>query len=127
MSNILADTSVWIEFFKSDSPTGDRLENLLKEDAVWTCGVVVFELLQGVKSEKEKSVILDTMLKLEYIEMTPFFWQRAAELSKNIRKKGLTLPLSDIFIAAIAIENNLSVFTLDRHFEKISGVRVYGA
>ena len=125
MGNILVDTCIWIEFFKTDSPYGEELDILLREDSVWTCGIVVFELLQGVKSSKEKGIITDILLALNYIEMSWPLWQRAAELSVKLKKKGITLPLSDVFIASLAIEYDLQVFTLDKHFRKIPGVKLY--
>ena len=123
--SILVDTSVWIEFFKLHSETGDKLEKLIKEHLVWTCGVIIFELIKGVRKEEEKATILETLLNLEYVEMTPLLWQKAGELSAFLKKEGKNLPLSDIFIAALAIENNLQIFTLDKHFEQIPGVKMY--
>lgn len=124
-SGILADTSVWIEFFKQRSRTGDALEALILEDAVWTCGVVLFELVQGVRSDREKAQVLTTVSHLNYVEMSKPLWQKAGDLSSALRKKGLTIPLSDIFIAVIAIEHSLSLFTLDGHFEQIPGVKLH--
>lgn len=126
-SGVLADTSVWIEFFKQRSEAGDALVTLIRENSVWTCGVVLFELVQGVKSDPEKSEILSTLGHLDYAEMSPSLWQKAGELSASLRKKGLTLPHSDVFIAAIAIEHNLSIFTLDGHFKDIPGVKLHKA
>jgi len=126
-SGILADTSVWIEFFKQRSVTGDSLEALIIQGSVRVCGVVLFELVQGVKSEVERSKILGTVSHLPYVEMTPYLWQKAGDLSSSIRKKGLTIPLSDILIAALAMEHNLTIFTLDGHFEQIPGVKIYSA
>jgi predicted nucleic acid-binding protein len=123
--NILADTSVWIEFFKLRSATGDALEKMIKEHLVWTCGIVLFELIKGVKSEAEKITILDTLLSLEYIEMSPLLWKSTGEIAASLKKEGKNLPMSDIFIAALAIRHNLQIFTLDKHFEQIPGVRVY--
>ena len=122
---ILADTTLWIEFFRSSSKNGDRLESLLKEYAVWTCGMVMFELLQGIKLEGEKNKILDVLTGLPYAEMTKKLWQSGAELSTALKKNGVNLPISDIFIAAIAIENDLSIYTLDKHFEQIPNLKLY--
>lgn len=121
----MADTSVWIEFFKSRSGTGDALAEFLAKNTVCTCGVVLFELMQGIKSESEKASILSILSELTYFEMSATLWQKAAGLSQTLKKKGLTLPLSDIFIASIAIAHNLSIFTLDKHFEQIPGVVLY--
>jgi len=121
----LADTTVWIEFFRGKTKVADRLEMLLTENAVCTCGVVMFELLHGIKSEGEKNKILNILATLPYFEMTPKLWQSGAGLSLSLKKNGVSLPLSDIFIAAIAIENDLSIYTLDNHFEQIPGVKIY--
>jgi len=122
---VLADTSAWIEFFKTGSATGKKLEALIIKNSVQICGVILFELMQGVKSEPEKSKISDALSNIRYLEMTKSLWQKSADISSSLKKKGLTLPLSDIFIASIAIEHNLSVFTLDKHFEQIPGVNIY--
>jgi tRNA(fMet)-specific endonuclease VapC len=126
-SGILADTSIWIEFFKQRSGTGDELEALILENAVWTCGVVLFELVQGVKSEDEKSRILSTLSHLKYAEMSKSLWHKAGDLSASLRKQGLTIPLSDVLIAVIALEHNLSLFTLDSHFKDVAGVKLHKA
>ena len=122
---ILVDTSVWIEFFKIDSEIGDSLASLIINNSVIMCGIVLFELLQGVKSETERSAILNAVSELPYIEMNNILWQKSSLLSTSLRKNGITLPVSDILIATIALEHNISIFTLDKHFESISGVALY--
>ena len=122
---ILADTSVWIEFFKKDSEIGDKLSSLLAEGSVTICGIVIFELLQGIKSDKEKSIILNAISELPYIEMNKALWEKSATLSSTLRKKGIVIPLSDILIAAISLEYDLSIFTLDKHFENIPNIKLY--
>ncbi len=76
-SDILADTSVWIEFFRPKAEVGNKLEKLITTNSVWTCGVVLFELTQGVKSDNEKKDILDIFSGLPYVEMTASLWQKA--------------------------------------------------
>lgn len=122
---ILADTSVWIEFFKSESKIGDKLETLISKNSVYTCGIVVLELTQGVNSEKEKNKIMNMFSALEFIEMTKQLWMKAGELSAALRKKGKIIPLSDILIAVIAIQYNLEIFTIDKHFKEIPGIDFY--
>lgn len=122
---ILADTSVWVEFFKKGSEIGNRLASLIADDSVVICGVVLFELMQGVKSDTEKTAIMNAILRLPYIEMDTVLWQKSATLSASLRKNGVTVPVSDIFIAAIALEYDLPIFTLDKHFESIPGLKIY--
>ncbi|MGE5239810.1 MAG: PIN domain-containing protein, partial [Chloroflexota bacterium] len=53
-NGVLVDTGVWVDFFKAGSEMGDRLEGLISEGSVWVCGIVLFELLQGVRSADER-------------------------------------------------------------------------
>ena len=124
-NGILIDTTVWIEYFRTCSKTGDALEALIKEGSVWLCGIVLLEILQGVKTAEEKSKISEILSDLPYIEMSKSLWQSASEISASLRKNGLNIPLSDILIAAIAIRNKSPVFTLDKHFEQIPDVKIY--
>jgi tRNA(fMet)-specific endonuclease VapC len=121
---VLVDTSIWIEFFKSRSKIGDVLETLLKKDAVWVCGIILFELVQGIRSDNEKAQIIRLLKDLNHIEMTDTLWAKAGDLSRSLKAKGITLPYSDILMAAIALDKNLSVFTLDKHFEHIPGLNI---
>ena len=124
-NGILADTSIWIDFFKPASEIGNRLEAIIMENSVWVSGIVILELVQGVRSEEEKTKILETLSSLKYAEMTKSLWQKSGELSSALRKKGVTIPLSDIILAAISIEYNLQIFTIDKHFKDIPGVKLY--
>lgn len=124
-NKVLVDTCIWIEFFKGGSDTGERLASLIVEDSVIMCGVVLFELLQGIKSDTEKITILNAISELPYIEMDKTIWERSAAISSSLRKNGVTVPISDILMASISLQYNLSIFTFDKHFESIPGVNLY--
>ncbi|MEW6107922.1 MAG: PIN domain-containing protein [Nitrospirota bacterium] len=117
-------TGIFFSFMSSIS-FGKKLESLIMKNSVWVCGVALFELVQGVRSEEEKALIFNALSELKYAEMTKKLRQKSGELSASLKRKGLNLPLSDIFIASIAIEHKLSIFTLDKHFEQIPGVKLY--
>lgn len=123
---ILPDTCAWIEYFKPGaSSMKQAVERLLLNDDTFICGPVLYELTQGLKSDKEKNAVMEALNSLEYIEASKDLWIKAGELSWALRREGKTLPFSDILIAAIAIENNLSILTVDKHFEEIKDVRIY--
>lgn len=123
-NGILADTGVWIDFFRGGEGAGAHLGALIASTPVWVCGVVIYELLQGVRFPGEKDKIRNALAGLPYVEMSPSVWERAAGISADLKKGGLTLPLSDIIIAASALEHDLSIFTLDKHFEQVPGVKL---
>ncbi len=121
VNRILPDTCAWIDFFRG-RPTqmAEQVETALVQGEVVTCGVVLFELLQGIKHAKEEALVLRAFQAIQHLEMTGRLWIKAGQLSSNLRKKGHTLPLSDVLIAALALENNCSLLTVDRHFDVIA-------
>jgi predicted nucleic acid-binding protein len=46
----------------------------------------------------------------------------AGRISFNLRRKGITIPTTDLIIAGLAIENECQILTLDPHFKSIPGL-----
>jgi predicted nucleic acid-binding protein len=124
--NILVDTSSWIEYFNiPDSKSGEIIENLLHDGRVVTAGIVLTELLQGAKVKEEFKAILENMVALPMLKTTTDTWIEAGRTSFTLRRKGITIPITDLIIAALALENECQILTLDPAFKKIPGVSLY--
>ena len=118
---ILVDSSVWIDFLSSSpGSAGRELRRLIQEsEAVALTGVVVTEVLQGLK--RDARAIERFLIQFEMLEPNGFETYRAAAgIYRGARAKGLSLTTIDTLIAAIAIECNASVFTLDRDFFRLA-------
>ncbi len=123
---VIADTSVWISFFnRPDSPEKAALDLLIDADEVALVGVVLTELLQGCRTPPERNSLVDALLALPYYEVTQSSWVQTGDLSARLLRRGVTLPLSDLIIAALAIERDCRVYSLDGHFKKIPGLHLY--
>ncbi len=123
---VIADTSVWIEYFKGGhEPARRALRDLIRAAQAVLVGVVLAELLQGCRSAKEADTILSKLAGLRFLETTFSTWKGAGELSASLRRKGITLPLSDVIIAVLALEHRCAVFTLDPHFEQVPGLTLH--
>jgi tRNA(fMet)-specific endonuclease VapC len=124
---VLIDTSIWIEFFNRDSSQpGDLLQQLLLEGRAATTGIILTELLQGAKLEKEFEAILSIVSAVPVLEATLETWVQAGRISFGLRRKGITIPTTDFVIATIAIQNECQVFSLDPHFNKIPNLKLFG-
>ena len=123
---VVADTSVWIPYFNQpDSQEKAILDVLIQHESLALVGIVVAELLQGCRSPKDAAALVETLSALPFIEMTFSAWRRAGEISASLRRRGITLPLSDLIIAGLALHQECAVFTLDPHFRQIPGLRLY--
>ena len=125
MSMKLVDTLAWIEFLrrKGDPKIKHAVARLLAADhAAYTCPVR-FELLSGVKPGEEA----DLQQVLVLAQNFPFEaddWTAAAQLERQLRGKGLTIPRNDLFVAVVAKRTGLTVVCRDAHFDvlrKIAG------
>lgn len=88
-------------------------------------GVVLADLLQGCRTESERNLLSDGLIALPYYEVTRSTWSRAGDLSAQLLSRGVTWPLSGLVIAALALERGCHVYSLDAHFRKIPGLRLY--
>jgi predicted nucleic acid-binding protein len=120
---ILADTCIWIDYFKNKGPIPFELTRLITKGQIVIAGPVVYELLQGAKTKKDSDVIKEVIRALPILEVTQKIWLLAGDLFFDLRRNGITLPPSDVLLAAVAIENNCSLFTIDNHFDHIPKVR----
>ncbi|MBI5639732.1 MAG: PIN domain-containing protein [Nitrospirae bacterium] len=122
MDKVLVDTSVWIEFFRKRDPWYVAVSGLMDDKRVCCAGIILAELIQGAKSEKELQVLRDFRHIFPFIEESVDLWQAAGELSHVLLRKGKSVGLSDCYLAVAAKTNKLKVLTLDKHFELIKGL-----
>src|SRR5262249_28520218 len=102
-----------------------ELNSLIDADRLVMVGVVLAELIQGCRTAKEAVATASSLAGLPFIETAFATWRRAGELSFGLRRKGVTLPLSDLVIAALALEHQLEIYTSDPHFKAVPGLTLY--
>jgi len=122
---VIVDTLLWIEYFKGSAPYASAVEGLVLEERAVTTGLVLAELLQGVRSEREAQTIAEVFGGLPTLEITTEIWKAAGQRACALRRQGVTVPLTDVALSALASAHNLLLFSLGTHFERIPGVRLY--
>ncbi len=116
---ILVDSSIWIEFFRRrPSSIHEPMDALLREIPVEVaiCGIILQEVLQGSKSEKEFQWVKTRFLMLPWLETTQQSHLSAARLSREIRYSGIALTSVDALIAAVAAQYDAALWTFDKDF-----------
>jgi len=125
---ILVDTSVWVDFLNSArGPGGDELERLIRANApLVLTGLVVTEVLQGLRRDVEPVTAL--LMRWPLIEPGGFAtYVAAARMFRQARARSVTLSTMDMLLAALALEFNASLFTLDQDFRQLAftGLRLH--
>ena len=116
---ILVDTSVWIDYFNAkNNRYTDSLDACLGEGVVAIGDLILLEILQGFKTDKDFRRAKATLGTLEQYEM--FGCQMAvicADNYRTLRKKGITIRgTADVIIASFCIEHQLPLLFSDRDF-----------
>jgi len=116
----LVDTSSWVEYLRGrESEDGDRVEVLvLSGEAAW-CDMTLVELWQGVRGTKEKRELAGMEGEIQRVPVNEAAWRLASRLALRCREKGITVPASDIIIAACATVHHLELEYCDGHFDAI--------
>lgn len=118
---ILIDTSVWIEYFrKSGSEVSSKLKNILVEERAAITGIITLELQRGAAGETELKFLDRFLTAIHYVFTKEESYKNAGVMGYNLSKKGINIGTVDLLIARTAIENNIPLYTLDRHFKEIA-------
>ena len=119
--NFLVDTNIVIEVFKGNKEIADYLYKLSE---IFIPSIALGELYTGINrvSNREKHLKrLNDFLKLTTIlnvdgDTSVIY----GELIADLYKLGKPIPTNDVWIAATAIQYNLTLLSSDKHFEKIN-------
>jgi len=117
VANYLLDTTVIIDCLRGRKETVDFLAEIASEGSVvGCCAINITEIYAGMR-ENERQVTKRFLDSLEYYEATRNIAEQAGEYKRQYAEKGITLSLSDVIIAAVAISNNLILVTDNlRHY-----------
>ena len=123
---VLVDTSVWVEFF--NRPSGNHhgaVSELLDEDRVAVIGVVAAELLRGCRSVDDREEVEAALHGVHRLEVSFSHWSGVGREMFELRRRGVTVSLSDAAVAFSAREAGCLLYTLDADFEHFSGIARY--
>ena len=111
---ILADTSVWIDFFrKTTIAVDEKMQEYLTTRQVCALSVIFSELLQGVRDEREEKIILEYWLNLPHVDEDELFID-AGKLSFQYKFFSKGVGLIDCCVLAAAKRYHLEVWTHDK-------------
>lgn len=122
MDKVIIDTSAWIESFRPQSEKAfiNLVKDLILKGRILIPGIIKTELLRGTKNKKEYNQLNDLLKGLEYLPVSDDFWKKLSQFSFRLFRKGVTVPLTDTYIALLGIENNASILHRDKHFDLIA-------
>lgn len=120
--SFLVDTSTWIFALRRQPKQSilQRIDELLDQDVVATCGLIELELLGGAASEAEFTRLQSRLRGLHRLAIQENDWSAAARLTFRLRRAGITVPFTDVLLSALALRHDAVLVHADRDFDLIS-------
>jgi len=120
---ILIDSSVWIGYFNGIiNPQTDWLDSALGKEIIIVGDIILAEVLQGFKSDRDFNKAKELLSNFRFMEMLN--QELAIKSAKNyrfLRKKGVTVHKTiDVIIGTFCIHHNIPLLHDDQDFDPLT-------
>jgi len=122
---LLLDTNAYVGF-KTGLP--DLVECLLKANLILISPIILGELIFGFRNGTRFQENMDELSQfitheaVEVIQIGEVTADRYSRIVEQLKRQGTPIPTNDLWVAAQTMEHGAELITMDRHFEKISGL-----
>lgn len=120
----LLDTSVIVEMLRGEPRAAARVRDL---DEAFTSVVVIGEFLYGARrsanSEANLARIAEFASSITALPTDRMTAEAYARIKDGLRKKGRPIPDNDLWVAATAVQNGLTLLSRDAHFDEVEEVK----
>lgn len=126
---LLIDSNPFIDFCSGHE---EVIETFEKAETLVVPFVVLAEIRDGAALTRrggEQVALLQELLQQPGVRTAHISDATAhhyASIYQSLRRKGTPIPTNDIWIAALAVEHGLVLYTRDRHFNHIASVPKMG-
>jgi predicted nucleic acid-binding protein len=125
--SLVFDTSILIELERKNPEIIKKISFLARDYPNYPqlSFMSYYEFIRGLKINKDKNYKkkLDFINKFSILKTSKKTAEILADLRIKYDKKGISLSLTDLFISAQVIENQLILVTKDKDFEKIDELK----
>ncbi|MEM7108349.1 MAG: type II toxin-antitoxin system VapC family toxin [Bacteroidota bacterium] len=120
---VCLDTSILIDYFRKKDKTNSLLYQLSAKDYEFSItSITEFKLRRGI-SKRQEDFWNKLLASIEVLAFTSQSAKLASEIDNKLKKKNKQVNLADLFIAAIALNHDLPIATLNKkHFDRIPGL-----
>lgn len=121
---VLVDTSSWIHLLRprGDAAVRARVVAALQAGNACWCAQVRLELWNGAGGAQEKKVLRDFERLLPELATTDDVWELAYELARKARAAAISIPATDLLIAACARQYGMELEHCDSDFDLLSKI-----
>jgi predicted nucleic acid-binding protein len=124
---ILVDSTLYIDWLRQRQDPRAALAHLLRAGMLRGCDLVRLEVLRGIIAPDYRAELEEFFDLIPTLPLTPAVWRRALDMGWQLDRKGCVLPLTDLLIAACALQHGATLVSSDRHFTRIPELKLWKA
>lgn len=120
---VIVDTSAWVEYFRDGIPAVvEKVDRCLHQDLVAIGDIVYCEVMQGIRSPRERARVSSLLLGLRRFEMVGFaVAEKAAANYRLLRSKGTTVRKTiDVLIGTFCADHGFQLVHHDSDFDRMA-------
>lgn len=121
----LLDTNILVALFASDESVKTRLTEAVE---VFIPSIAIGELFYGAwkshRVQENLQQVEDLALETPVLGCGVETARLYGKIKNSLRLKGRPIPENDLWIAAIALEHDLTLVTRDTHYTEIADLRI---
>ncbi len=125
---LMVDTTILIDYFrKTDKDNSALVKHSKKYSKLYISCITEFEVINGATGEQLDfwNLMLQGFTVLDFDRVAA---RKAAEIVAQLKRVRKNIDKPDLFIAATAIVNDLTIDTFNKkHFNSIENIRLLGA
>jgi len=117
---VIVDTSAWVEYFRNGSPDVVAKVDLALDGELVAIGDLIYcEVMQGIRSERQRAEVSGLLLSLPQFEMVGFqIAEKSAANYRLLRSKGVTVRKTmDVLIGTFCAERGFRLVHCDSDFD----------
>lgn len=125
VARVIFDTSLFVEYVRQKEKQNTTFHRFASIYEPVTTSITVFELWFGARTPNAMETVEKLLWGIPILPFTDDAAIIAAKEQNRLRKKNQQIDIRDLFIASIAIANDLPFVTLnEKHFNHFSSLRI---
>lgn len=121
---ILVDSSAFIEYYRpgGNPKVREAVAAAVAADQVAVNGIIRVEILGFAAGAQERNLLTSDFQAFHDLSLGRAEFELACDLGFDLRRRGYTIPATDLIIAASAVRAGSHLYHVDGHFDRIAEV-----
>jgi predicted nucleic acid-binding protein len=121
---IVADSSALIEYYRSsgNAAVQEAVATAVGADLLAVNGIIQVEVVGFARDEDQRRLLESDFRAFHWLELSGDVFDLATRIGYDLRRRGRTVPATDLIIAAHALSHDAELLHVDNHFDDIAEV-----